>query len=320
MAKTKLNTKGVQDGLRTLGYYDGPSDGDYLDPNYRADLRRFQWWAKRIAKTYKGAIDGWYGPGTEGALLPVLKLIKKHAPCQFKAFRRFQQTYYYIGRARGGSIPMVTPKGKLLATMSPGSFVEAALEGTTVLRDGRIANVAGNPKYRRVDAATFKPVYDIAKRNGWIKRGIPGYAGITLTGDKKNAKSARTFYIKKAGPGGFPTERLGIEMDPWRTIATDTGRLRRHAKTWKGKGGLIPSGTKCWILEYVGVKLPDGTLHDGWVTANDTGGGIFGVHFDMFVGYRAWRNKVKATSMSRVHLWFDGIEDKIDANYSYGLS
>ena len=69
--KTKLRTREVQAALAVLGYYDGPMDGDYRSVDYRADLRRFQ----RDYRSVAGAADGWYGPKTEKALLPLVKLI-----------------------------------------------------------------------------------------------------------------------------------------------------------------------------------------------------------------------------------------------------
>lgn len=63
--------------------------------------------------------------------------------------------------------------------------------------------------------------------------------------------------------------------------------------------------------------MSDGTAHDGWWMANDTGGGIFGAHFDLFVGTTtmAKLNPVP----NRAHVWFDGCENKLGDNYSYGL-
>ena len=65
------------------------------------------------------------------------------------------------------------------------------------------------------------------------------------------------------------------------------------------------------------MRLPDGTTHDGWFIVNDTGGGIFGAHFDVFVGTRALRKQVKLPEFSQV--WFAGIEQRIPPGYTYGL-
>lgn len=308
---TQLNTRQVKAALTKLGYYDGTVNDDYLDANYRDDLKRFQVDYRRVC----GDADGWYGAKTERALLPLVEQLKK-APRAMHQMRRWQLTYYYVGAATRGSIPLTDVKGRALAKVSPRSFVEAALEGTTRLPDGRMANVA-HPAYSPCDSEVFGAVYDIAKRNGWVPK-KPGYAGIVLSPDKRRAIKARNFYIKKVSSNGWPAERLGIPLDPWRTLASDTGRLARHdPKYWK-KGGVVPSGTKVFILEFVGVPLPDGTIHDGWFVCNDTGGGIFGAHFDVFTGTRAMQKKGPKIP-HRAHIWFEGIEKKLNMNYHYGL-
>lgn len=63
--------------------------------------------------------------------------------------------------------------------------------------------------------------------------------------------------------------------------------------------------------------LPDGTTHDGWFVVNDTGGAIFGAHFDVFTGSDALRKQVKVPAFGQV--WFAGIEKRIPAGYTYGL-
>jgi 3D (Asp-Asp-Asp) domain-containing protein len=46
---------------------------------------------------------------------------------------------------------------------------------------------------------------------------------------------------------------------------------------------LIPLGEPLYIPEFDGMRLPDGTLHDGCVRADDTGGGIKQRKMDFFV-------------------------------------
>ena len=70
MAKTRFNIAEVQSYLGTLGYYDGAMDGDAMDPDWRTDLRRFQ----RDYPRECGGADGWYGPKTERALLPLAQM------------------------------------------------------------------------------------------------------------------------------------------------------------------------------------------------------------------------------------------------------
>ncbi len=70
-----------------------------------------------------------------------------------------------------------------------------------------------------------------------------------------------------------------------------------------------------YVKEYDGLLLPDGTTHDGWFVVNDTGGGIFGTHFDVFVGTRALRKQLKLPESGQV--WFAGIEQRIPPGYTY---
>jgi 3D (Asp-Asp-Asp) domain-containing protein/predicted RNA binding protein YcfA (HicA-like mRNA interferase family) len=297
--KTKLSTKEVQTALQRLGYYDGAINGSTSGADFRSALRKFQ----RDYRRKAGGADGKYGPKTESALLPLVELLKK-APCEVGGMRRWTHTYYYIGSATRGNVPMYNPKGKMIASLSPRSFAEAALEGTTQLPNGKLANVAhpAMSKIKPEDAAAYAKVFAIAERNGWIPK-KDGYAGLRvkrIAGTdpaEYRATHARNFYVKKASPNGYPVERKGIPLDPWKTLATDTGRLGRHDPKFKRKGGVIPSGTKVFVLEFLGVEYParvydeklekwvtEPRIHDGWFTANDTGGGIFGAHSDVFVG------------------------------------
>lgn len=309
-----LPTKTIQSLLARLGYYDGSPDGDATSANFRDDLRRFQ-------ADYGLVADGWYGPKTEAKLLP-LKAAIDAAPAHIGGMRRWQLTYYYVGNVSAWSGPKVSmhllddKNQRSSKVMVPaGAFVEAALNGTTKLVDGRLANVA-HPAYGTVDRVEFAPVYDMARRNGWIPEKV-GYAGIQLTADRKYVSQARNFRISAGGPKGWPIVAKGIECDPFRTLAADNGRLPKHDARFKGKGGVVPAGTRVFILEFVGVKLPDGTTHDGWFTVNDTGGGIYGAHFDVFTGNKQLASKVKIPA--RAHIWFDGIESRLPMDYSYGL-
>lgn len=229
--------------------------------------------------------------------------------------RRWQLTTYHVGDAKAGSGPLVTmrtPSGSVLARVPAGAFAEAALEGATKLVDGRLVGVA-SPPYSPCDADEFKPVYEIARRNGWIPSKV-GYAGIQVSGDR--ATHARNFELRKTGPHGWQLEH-GIECSPFRTLAADTGTLAKHDPAFKGRGGVVPIGTRVYILELAGKALPDGTTHDGWCVVNDTGGGIFGAHCDVFAGSKAWGRS--AALPSHGHIWFEGIQERLPSSYTYGL-
>ena len=46
---------------------------------------------------------------------------------------------------------------------------------------------------------------------------------------------------------------------------------------------MVPLGEPLYIPEFDGMVLPDGSIHDGCVRADDTGGGIKGRKLDFFV-------------------------------------
>jgi hypothetical protein len=313
-----LSLLDVKAALFALGYYDGKIDKT-LDGNYRDDLRRYQ-------RDHGLVPDGAYGAKSDAKLQPqwalICALIDAGKLPVSVSMRRWQLTYYYIGQQASFSgprtIPMRTPQGSLIANLEPRAFVQAALEGTSVLRDGRLVNVGGNPKYLAAPAATLQPLYDIAKRSNWLPD-KPGYAGIQLAADGKSARAARTFVQIKPGTGGWPIWNR-IEARPFLTLAADLGNQPRHDPSWKGKGGVVPVGTNALVLELSGIEIPgpgQDEPHDGWCTVNDTGGGIFGAHFDVFTGTRALADEVAIPH--RAHVWFEGIEKKLPMSYSYGL-
>ncbi len=314
---TQLDTYKVQGALAKLGYYIGPISGDPHDENFRDDLELFQ-------RDYGLRDDGWYGEKTEAALLPLFTALVA-APKQITELRRWTLTHYHVGDVTAWSGPQVRmhvlkpgESGYTAVesvTMAAGAFAEAALEGSTRLADNRLVGVT-QPAYGVCDSVEFAPVYDIAKRNGWIPDKV-GYAGIQTQGGR--AVKSRNFELRTASPEGYPIEH-GMPCVPFRTLAADIGVLAKHDPQWinkNGKGGVVPLATRVWILELAGKKLPDGSIHDGWCSVNDTGGGIYGAHFDVFTGTRALAKIFRIPS--RAHIFFEGIEKKLPLTYSYGL-
>lgn len=59
-------------------------------------------------------------------------------------------------------------------------------------------------------------------------------------------------------------------LQPFRSVAVDPGT--------------IPIGQVLYLPELAGYPLPDGTLFNGCVRAEDTGGAIKGAHLDWFIG------------------------------------
>ena len=75
-----------------------------------------------------------------------------------------------------------------------------------------------------------------------------------------------------AGAKGVGTlDSLGCKVGAMRTVAVDTK--------------LIPRRTRLFIKETVGLPMPDGSKHDGFWYASDTGGAIKGEKIDLFTGH-----------------------------------
>jgi 3D (Asp-Asp-Asp) domain-containing protein len=122
-----------------------------------------------------------------------------------------------------------TPKGYFIGRF-PSAFVyELKLEGSGILRDGRVLNFAGDCNYGM------------------------GTCFRTLDG---------TEHPLGAGVQGRP-------LEPFRSIAVDPK--------------MIPIGAPVYVPELVGVQMPDGTVHDGCLRADDMGGAIKNGKIDFFV-------------------------------------
>jgi 3D (Asp-Asp-Asp) domain-containing protein len=68
-------------------------------------------------------------------------------------------------------------------------------------------------------------------------------------------------------------DSLGCRVVAMRTAAVDKN--------------LIPKGSILFIKETVGLRMPDGSVHDGYWYASDTGGAIKGQRIDLFTGFSA---------------------------------
>ena len=73
-------------------------------------------------------------------------------------------------------------------------------------------------------------------------------------------------------------DSLGCKLQPMRTVAVDPKIFPRHSILF--------------IKETVGLKMPDGSLHDGYWYASDVGGAIKGQRIDLFTGFGAASMKV----------------------------
>lgn len=237
-------------------------------------------------------------------------------PVNASAFRTFRLTAYHVADQRErptGAIrvPIYDAKRRKIAEASPEFFGDLSLQGSGRLSDGRLINVTGEEI--PVSHEEYAPVLAYHQR-AYSRPAPPRYSGIVV----ENGRVTQAFAFYEVPPqkrGAGYGRQNGINLQPFRTLAADIGRMPRSAPEWKGKGGLVPVGTRVYIQEFDGKLLPDGTRHDGWFVVNDTGGAIFGVHFDVFVGARRLRGQVPEIG----HVWFDGIEQRIPAGYAYGL-
>lgn len=82
--------------------------------------------------------------------------------------------------------------------------------------------------------------------------------------------SARASLYHAGGGGATGNDSLGCRPIPMRTLATDPR--------------VIPRRTKLFIRETVGMRMQDGTIHDGYWYASDTGGAIRGQRVDLYTG------------------------------------
>lgn len=83
--------------------------------------------------------------------------------------------------------------------------------------------------------------------------------------------NARASLYHAGGGGATGNDSLGCRPIAMRTIATDPR--------------VIPRRTRVFIRETVGIRLPDGTVHDGYWYASDTGGAIRGQRVDLYTGH-----------------------------------
>ncbi|HWQ86176.1 3D domain-containing protein [Brevundimonas sp.] len=134
--------------------------------------------------------------------------------------------------------------------------------------------------------ATGDPVsYQAATSAGWgAESTVPTPEGSTdsgvesvLTSDQQDLMqgdadwSARANLYHAGGGGATGNDSLGCRPIAMRTVATDP----RY----------IPRRTRLFIRETVGMRMPDGTVHDGFWYASDTGGAIKGQKIDLYTGH-----------------------------------
>ena len=107
-------------------------------------------------------------------------------------------------------------------------------------------------------AASSDPLGDLI--GSLVTGALPGAGGWNL--------KATLYHAGAKGVGAL--DSLGCRLVAMRTVAVD--------KT------LVPRGSVLFIKETVGMKMPDGSTHDGYWYASDVGGAIKGPRIDLYTG------------------------------------
>jgi 3D (Asp-Asp-Asp) domain-containing protein len=108
-----------------------------------------------------------------------------------------------------------------------------------------------------------------------------------LQGDPDWRASARLYHA--GGGGATGNDSLGCRPIAMRTVAVDPR--------------VIPRRTRLFIRETVGLRLADGSLHDGFWYASDTGGAIKGAKVDLYTGHgRASMNPIMRLNMQTLNI------------------
>jgi 3D (Asp-Asp-Asp) domain-containing protein len=230
-------------------------------------------------------------------------------------YRKWRLTRYLIAdqneHGMKNVVPVYDKDQRVILYVDPGFFSFMSLQGSGKLLSGELLNVCG--EFVNVNHPSYAYVLEYHKK--YMSKRPVTYSGIKVIKDKVVQALAFSQVTPDHLGNGYGVQN-GIPLEPFKTIAADIGRMKKSDPAYKDKGGVVPVGTKVFIKELENISLPNKLKHDGWVIVNDTGGGIFGAHFDLFVGTKQLYKKIKLPY--QIQIWFEGIE-KIPADYSYGL-
>lgn len=124
---------------------------------------------------------------------------------------------------------------------------------------------------------------------------LDGEASEHMNAEPDWRASARLYHA--GGGGATGNDSLGCRPIPMRTVAVDPN--------------VIPRRTRLFIRETVGMEMADGSRHDGYWYASDTGGAIKGSKIDLFTGHgRASMRPIMSLNMKTLTITdagdFDG--------------
>jgi 3D (Asp-Asp-Asp) domain-containing protein len=144
---------------------------------------------------------------------------------------------------------------------------------------------------RRLAALAVLPVFILGSSSAQAASGDPVgdlimsvVTGSLPTGPVWNLK-ATLYHAGAKGVGAL--DSLGCKVVAMRTVAVDKN--------------LIPKRSVLFIKETVGLKMPDGSIHDGYWYASDTGGAIKGQRIDLYTGNGS-RSAKKAEALNLAKL------------------
>ena len=124
---------------------------------------------------------------------------------------------------------------------------------------------------RRLAALALLPAIAIAS-NAYAAPNDPlgDLIGSVISGALPGAFNVKATLYHAGAKGVGALDSLGCKVVAMRTIAVDKN--------------VIPRRSVVFIKETVGVKMPDGRVHDGYWYASDIGGAIKGQRVDLYTG------------------------------------
>ena len=130
--------------------------------------------------------------------------------------------------------------------------------------------VAGDPvSYESVVAADPVVMETAAADEGSGTVELDAERTALMAGEPAWRASARLYHA--GGGGATGNDSLGCRPIAMRTVAVDPR--------------VIPRRTRLFIRETVGLRMADGSIHDGFWYASDTGGAIKGAKIDLYTGH-----------------------------------
>jgi hypothetical protein len=200
-------------------------------------------------------------------LLPIDDLVTApFDPDALQPLGKLFPTFYMIAREEIYALgpneklqDMVDKKGKLIKKVAPLFRKAVMYQGTARLADGRIVHIGKlTKKYGRT--FTVLPP-DL------MGHGVNGYRVYPY-------RSAAVDFDYLCTQ--FPKE---VECDREIIKKVRAGKIKRGRDNLKQFSGML-----LFIPRLMGVKMRDGSIHDGYVCAVDVGGGIKNDRIDLFVG------------------------------------